>query len=331
MDATAPLREEKVARSPTAPQKRASASFSSTTSEGLKAGKRIAKISVLTLVAIGVAELAIGQISGSIVATADGIDSISDALISLIVFLGLHFAARPASAKFPFGYYKVESFAALMCAIGMIAVGSFILYHSYISLMNPHQIEQPVVTMVVLLAAGAVSLHRAFQMRKIANKYELLSLKTDAKNSIKDGSASIIGFFSILIASQFGFLQMDAIGGMIIAGYIFSVAYISLKQSSLILVDSWQNPQLVDVIKNMIEGKFKSESSFRVRSVFLRPAGMVAHAEVHIEVDGGKKLTDIELLSAQIQDFVRSKFRSIERISVIPHPSKVSLPGNQQK
>lgn len=329
MDATAPLREEKVARSPTAPQKKTSASLNSTTSEGLRAGKRIAKISVFTLLAIGIVELAIGQISGSIVATADGIDSISDALISLIVFLGLHFAARPASAKFPFGYYKVESFAALLCAIGMVAIGSFIFYHSYNSLMNPHQIEQPVVTMVVLLAAGAVSLHRAFQMRKIANKYDLLSLKTDAKNSIKDGSASIIGFASVLIATQFGFLQMDAIGGMIIAGYIFSVAYISLKQSSLILVDAWHNPQLVDVIKSMIEGKFKSESSLRVRSVFLRPAGMVAHAEVHIEVDGGKKLTDIELLSAQIQDFVRSRFRSIDRISVIPHPSKVSVSGSQ--
>jgi len=329
VDATAPLREEKVARSPTAPQKKTSASLNSTTSEGLRAGKRIAKISVFTLLAIGIVELAIGQISGSIVATADGIDSISDALISLIVFLGLHFAARPASAKFPFGYYKVESFAALLCAIGMVAIGSFIFYHSYNSLMNPHQIEQPVVTMVVLLAAGAVSLHRAFQMRKIANKYDLLSLKTDAKNSIKDGSASIIGFASVLIATQFGFLQMDAIGGMIIAGYIFSVAYISLKQSSLILVDAWHNPQLVDVIKSMIEGKFKSESSLRVRSVFLRPAGMVAHAEVHIEVDGGKKLTDIELLSAQIQDFVRSRFRSIDRISVIPHPSKVSVSGSQ--
>lgn len=321
VDATAPLPEGKTARIPTAPQKKTYASFNSITSEGLKAGKRIAKISVLTLLAIGVVELAIGQISGSIVATADGIDSISDALISLIVFVGLHFAARPASAKFPFGYYKVESFAALLCAIGMVAIGSFIFYHSYNSLLNPHEIERPVITMVVLLSAGAVSLHRAFQMRKIANKYQLLSLKTDAKNSIKDGSASIIGFLSVLIATQFGFLQMDAIGGMIIAGYIFSVAYISLKQSSLILVDAWHNPQLVDVIKNMIEGKFKSESSLRVRSVFLRPAGMVVHAEVHIEVDGGRKLADIELLSSQIQNFVRSKFNSIERISVIPHSS----------
>lgn len=291
--------------------------------EGLSAGRRIAKISVITLVAIGVAELAVGQISGSIVATADGIDSISDAIISLIVFVGLTLASKPASKRFPFGYYKVESFAALLAAIGMVAIGAFILYHSYESLMNPHVIEQPYITMAVLAGAGAISLHRAFQMRKIARRYDLLSLKTDAKNSIKDGSASVIGFFSVLIATQFGFLQMDAIGGMIIAGYIFSVAYLSLRQSSLILVDAWQNPGISDLVKHLVESRFQDEP-VKVRSVFLRPTGMVAQAEVHIEIDGNKRLADFELLSLQIQNLVKSKFRSIDRISVIPHSKTFS-------
>jgi cation diffusion facilitator family transporter len=215
--------------------------------EGLVAGQRIAKISVVTLVSIGIVEIIMGQISGSVVATADGIDSLSDAMISFIVLIGLRIAHKPADKKFPFGYQKVESFAALIAAIGMVAIGGYILYHSYEALMNPREIHQPILTMIVLAAAGAISLHRAFQMNSIANKYNLLSLKTDAKNSIKDGSASVIGFVSVLIASQFGFLQMDAIGGMIIAGYIFSVSYVSLKQSSLILVDSWQNPRITEM------------------------------------------------------------------------------------
>jgi len=58
-------------------------------------------------------------------------------------------------------------------------------------------------------------------MRIITNKYNLLSLKTDARNSIKDGSASVVGFLSVLVASQFGILQADAIGGMIIADTFF--------------------------------------------------------------------------------------------------------------
>ena len=288
--------------------------------EGILAGQRIAKVSVITLIGIGIAELITGYISGSVVATADGTDSISDAMISFIVLLGLRIAYRPPDRKFHFGYHKVESFAALMAAIGMVIIGSLILYHSFQTLMNSYEIKHPILTMIVLAAAASISLHRAFQMRIIANKYNLLSLKTDAKNSIKDGSASVIGFFSVLLATQFGILQADAIGGIIIAGYIFSVSYISLKKSSLILVDAWENPRLTELVKKTIEERFNYEK-IRVRSVLLRSSGMVAQAEVHVEVDGNKPLTDVELLSLEIEMEIRSKIPSIERLSVIPHSS----------
>src|SRR5215211_654719 len=91
--------------------------------EGILAGQRIAKVSVITLISIGIAELITGFVSGSVVATADGIDSLSDAMISFIVLLGLRIAHRPADKKFHFGYHKVESFAAMMAAIGMIIIG----------------------------------------------------------------------------------------------------------------------------------------------------------------------------------------------------------------
>ena len=286
--------------------------------EGITAGKRIAKISVVTLLAIGIVEIVTGYLSGSVVATADGIDSISDAMISFVVLLGLRIAHKPADKKFHFGYQKVESFGALIAAIGMVIIGTIILYNSYQSLIHPHDIKEPILVMIVLAGASALSLHRAFQMRKIANKYNLLSLKTDARNSIKDGSASVIGFLSILIATQFGFLQMDAIGGMIIAGYIFSVSYISLKRSSLILVDSWQNPELTELIKKIIYDQFGNEM-LQVKNVLLRSSGMVDQAEIHIEFSGDEQLSDIEMLSIGIEMAIRSKIPSLEKISIIPH------------
>ena len=291
--------------------------------EGFRAGQRIAKISVVTLVAIGVVELVMGQVSGSIVATADGIDSLSDAMISFTVFLGLRLANRPADRTFQFGYHKVESFASLLAAIGMVGIGILIINQSYHSLVSPEEIRQPLLTMAVLAGAGGVSLHRAFQMRRIAHKYSLLSLKTDAKNSIKDGSASVIGFVSVLVATQFGFLQMDAIGGMVIAGYIFSVAYLSLRQSSPILVDSWRNPSLAEKIKKTVEERVGGdEPSFSIRSVLLRPTGATAQVEIHAEIDGSKKLADVELLSVRIQVLVRSRFPIIHRVTVIPHSAR---------
>ena len=79
--------------------------------EGIIAGQKIAKISVVTLVSIGIVELIMGYLSGSVVASADGIDSMSDAMISFIVLIGLRIARRPPDQKFHFGYHKVEPFA----------------------------------------------------------------------------------------------------------------------------------------------------------------------------------------------------------------------------
>jgi cation diffusion facilitator family transporter len=295
-------------------------SFGSLVNEGFRAGQRIAKISVITLVGIGIAELLMGYISGSVVATADGVDSMSDAMISFIVLIGLRFARRPADRTFQFGYHKVESFAAMIAAIGMIVIGIFIAYHSYEGLIDPREIHQPVPTMIVLGIAGGISLHRAFQMRRIANKYNLLSLKTDAKNSIKDGSASVLGFFSVLIATQFGFLQADAIGGMIIAGFIFSVAYVSLKQSSLILVDAWYNPMSVGYMKTLVEQKF--EGNITVRSIKLRQTGMISRAEIHVEMDGNKSLNEVEMVLLNTEKLIKSKMPSMDVVLVVPHAQR---------
>lgn len=297
-------------------------SFAVLVNEGFREGQRIAKISVVTLICIGIAELFMGYISGSVVATADGVDSMSDAMISFIVLIGLRFARRPADRKFQFGYHKVESLAAMVAAIGMIVIGIFIVYHSYEGLIHPDEIKLPIPTMIVLAIAGAISLHRAFQMRRIANKYNLLSLKTDAKNSIKDGSASVLGFVSVLLATQFGFLQADAIGGMVIAGFIFSVAYVSLKQSSLILVDAWSNPVSTDFMKKLVEQKF--EGDVTVRSIKLRQTGVISRAEIHVEMDGKKPLNEVEMVLLNTQNVIKSRIPSMDVVLVIPHAQRRS-------
>ncbi|HEY7081696.1 MAG TPA: cation diffusion facilitator family transporter [Nitrososphaeraceae archaeon] len=297
-------------------------SYTFLVNEGFSAGQRIAKISVVTLISIGIVELLTGYVSGSVVATADGFDSMSDAMISFIVLIGLRFAGRPADRKFQFGYHKVESFAALIAAIGMIVIGSFIVYHSYEGLVYPNEIQQPLLTMIVLAIAAGISLHRAFQMRSIANKYNLLSLKTDAKNSIKDGSASVLGFFSVLLATQFGFLQADAIGGLIIAGFIFSVAYVSLKQSSLILVDAWHNPVSAEYIKKLIEQKFEGEVN--VKSIKLRQTGVISRAEIHIEMDGNIPLNEVDMVMLNTEKAIKSIMPSMHVVLVVPHAQNKS-------
>ncbi len=286
------------------------------TLEGFRVGQRIAKLSVLTLAGIGVAEILIGIIGGSVVAIADGVDSFGDAAISFIVWLGLLLSQRSADSKFQFGYHKIESFAALIAAIAMIVVGVFILVHAWESLMNPQPIRHAEITMITLAAAGVISMHRALQMRRIANKYKLLSLKTGAKNSIKDGSASIIGFFSVLAATYFGFVQMDAVGAIAIAGFIFSVSYVAVRESSLILLDALHNPKLPEQIKAFVEGQHK----VNVSNVLVRPMGPFLHGEINVIVEGTMTIDEFNDIAENVEKTIKKSFPTIRKLVVTAQP-----------
>jgi cation diffusion facilitator family transporter len=284
-------------------------------------GQIIAKISIIALLSIGITELIVGYWGGSIVLLADGVNSFYYTMLSFIVLIGLRVAHRPPNSKFPYGYQKVESFASLMVALGMIIIGAVIFYNSYQALLNPHEIKQPVITMVILAIAGFISLHRSFHMQNLANKYNIFSFKKDATNTIRDALASIIGFFSIVISTQLGILQMDAIGGMIIAVYMFSVSYLSLKKSSSILVDSCEDSHMSDKLKKLIMERF-SDEIINVKSILIRPIGMSFHGEVHVELDGRKRFGDVDLLLMDIEMVICSKFSNFASLTIIPHSFK---------
>ncbi len=281
----------------------------------LSKGQQAAKQSVITLAAIGVAELLVSIFTGSITLTADGIDSLADAMISFIVWFGILMAKKPRSSLFHFGYRKVEVLAAFIAAIVITILGTFIAIHAFEALYEPRSINYPEITMVTLLAAGSISMHRAFKIRKVALESNLISLKFDAKNSIKDGTASFVGFASIFVAAYFGFTYMDAIGGMIIAGYIFFMAYTAIKESALVLVDAVHNPQMTNDIKHIIENKFKIKTG----GIFLRPVGHEFNAEIHIILPNETRLDETSKVVKDISNTIKNDLH-LDRVVIVPEP-----------
>jgi len=281
---------------------------------GFHEAKRAAWISIWTLVGIGIAEIAVSSFSGSLTLFADGLDSMADALVSFIVWFGIKMLQKPRSTLFHFGYAKIESFAAFVAAVVIVILGAFIVFNAYERLLHPVEVTNPKIAMITLIAAGTISLHRAFKVRNVARKYDLVSLNLDAKNSIKDGTASFVGFGSIL-AGYFGIPYMDSIGGILIAGYIFFMAYIALKESTLVLVDAVRNPELQQEITNHIQNKFK----VRVEKILLRPVGREFSAQVHVELDKNMTLDKAHEILTHIRRSVLEDLKAADAI-VIPKP-----------
>jgi cation diffusion facilitator family transporter len=275
-------------------------------------GERLARTSVWILIALGVIEVSAGRFAGSIGLTADGIDSLSDGFVSLLVWLGLRMSRKDPDEKFHFGYYKVESLVAFVTSIGLMGVGSGIVYRSYIAFLDPEPITLPLLALAVVLAAGTISLYRAFQMRRIAQEFGLSSLRLDANNAIKDGSASFLIFFTVL-ASSLGFHHMDAVGGMIIGAFVLFVSYVVVKETALVLLDACHNPDLVGEIRRIVEGK----AGVRVKDVLLRRVGPYIHSEIHIEVNSTMTVAKLDEIRTSIETSVTETLSDIRRVVIL--------------
>jgi len=287
-----------------------------TEAQGFKEGERIAGVSVWTLLAVGIAELVFSSLTGSIALFADGVDSISDAVVSFFVWTGLRFVRKRPSRRFQYGYYKVESLTALATAIALVGFSAFIFARAYRAFNDPQPVELPVVALVVTLAAGLLSLYRALQMRSVANRNHILSLKVDARNSIKDTTSSFVAFASILLASL-GILHADAIGGMLVGIYILTVAYVAVKESSLVLLDAFHEPELTKEIENLIRSRADVKD---IRELRLRRAGPFIVGGIEVVVDGNMSLNQAHEVVTQIENSVKSRIAGLRRLVVTPVP-----------
>lgn len=248
-------------------------------------------------VLVGLVEVGVGLISGSLALTADGIDSFSDAAISLIVWFGLRISIKKPSKYFQYGYFKVESLVSFSTSIGMIVIATFIMYRAYMSLLGPHHLIYPSYAIIALIFAGFVSLYNALRMRHAAKGGELVSLKLGAANSLKDTSGSFLVLGSVLLASV-GFVWMDSVGAIIISAYIYSVAYVAARESSLVLLDSFNSPEVIENVRTIV----RSLPSVRdVIEIKLRRNGPYISGRAKISVDGNLSVLEANKISKNIE------------------------------
>ncbi len=284
---------------------------------GFREGERIALVSVWTFLAMGVIQLVFSQVTSSVSLLAQGLESLSDAAVSFFVWTGLHFALRRPSKRFPYGYYKVESLTALIAAIILVGTAAYIILRSYRALLAPKDIALPTLALVVLFSTGLLSLYRAFQMRRIANRHNILSLKVDAKNSIKDASSSFVAFASVFIATL-GFREMDPIGGILVGVFILTVAYVAIRESSLVLLDAFHEPELTREIETLIGTHPEIR---RLNELKLRRAGPFIVGELEVVVDGDMTVTQMHKLVTDLKESVMKKIAGLRNLTVKAIPA----------
>jgi len=272
--------------------------------------ERLLIVSILALISIGVIEVVVGYMALSIALLADGVHSFADSVVSVLVLAGIRLAKRGPDGKFHHGYGRAESLFGLIASMVVVATGAVILYESYLAFFVLDQIVYPEMAIGIAVFAGVLSTAIALFKLRLARKAESPALKVDAYNSLKDGIASFVVLAALVLAS-FGLHYFDAIGGVVISVMIMAVAYVSLRESSIVLMDGCVCGDVIEVIYGAAEA---IPGVKRLRNVKLRQVGRGIIVEALVEIDGGLSVAQAGEITSAIKKSIMSKNPDISKI-----------------
>lgn len=261
-----------------------------------------------------------GVLGHSSALIADAIESLSDSLTSIVVYIGLHYASRPADENHPYGHGKAEPLAATIVAIGLMAAAVAIAVASVRQLMTPH--EPPAAFTLVVLALVVVAKETLFRhVDAVGSEIESTAVQSDAWHHRSDAITSAVAFIGISMAliGGPGWYIADEIAALLTVPMIMYNAYGFLRRA----ID-----ELTDTAPAGVEEKVRGIALATPQVAGLhvcrvRKMGFEYFVDLHVLVDGDLTVREGHNIAHAVKDGIREQFPKISDVLVHIEPSEL--------
>lgn len=149
-------------------------------------------------------KLTVGVLLHSISVMADGFNNLSDAGSSVISFMGVKLASKPADEEHPFGHGRMEYIAALIVSFLVIEVGFTFFKDAIGKIRHPESLKFSIISIVILLLSIGVKLWLGLFNRKLGEKINSQVMMAVFTDSIGDVIATSATILSILVFGMTG-------------------------------------------------------------------------------------------------------------------------------
>ncbi len=253
--------------------------------ESASEGIRITLWTTVANVVLAAAKIVGGALGNSHVLIADGVESVTDVVGSLVVTGGLRIAAIPPDREHPYGHGKAESLAALVVSVVLILTAVGIAIESVREVLGrPH--ELPAVFTLYILIGAAVAKEAMFRfLHRAGQSIGSEAVKTTAWHHRADAITSAAAFIGISIALIGGHGWEAADGwAALVACAVIAYNGIGLFRRALDeMMDRAPPPEVVAKIRRIAEG---IRDVAAVEKCRVRRSGLSLFVDIHVEVDG---------------------------------------------
>ncbi len=260
-----------------------------------------------------------GIFGNSFALIADGIESTVDVFSSLLVLVGLKYAARPADENHPYGHGKAEPLITFLVVAFLIVSAFAIAWQAIQNIQTPHTLPSSW-TLIVL---GAIILWKetSYQLvMKRAKKLKSSSLKAEAWHHRSDAITSIAAFVGISVAifGGEGFEVADDYAALIACGFILYNCYGIFRPALGEVMDENNYEDLTLKIRKIA---LKVNGVEGTEKCFIRKAGMKYHVDLHATVKGTLTVKEGHTISHALKDTLRKEIPELEHILIHIEPA----------
>jgi cation diffusion facilitator family transporter len=272
--------------------------------------------------AIAIAKIGYGHVSGAISILSDGFHSLTDAASNIAALVGLRVARKPPDANHPYGHRKYETLAAAMIvlflAIAMIQIAQT-AFERFRTASSPAITELSFLVMAVTLAINV----RVVRFEQRAGK-RLSSqlLLADAHHTRSDVFTSIAVMIA-LAGTAAGYRLFDPAAALVVVVFIGHACFEIARDAARVLSDEiviseGDVRRVVDSVPSVL-GCHQIRSRGSADHVFL---------DLHVWLDGATPLTEAHAVSHRVKDLLMERYPQIADaiIHIEPPPKSGSDP-----
>jgi cation diffusion facilitator family transporter len=256
-------------------------------------------------IAVALAKIVYGQLSGSISILSDGFHSLTDGASNIVGLVSLRLARMPPDANHPYGHRRFETLAAGGIALFLLLV---VIEVAQAAFMRFRTGGAPTVTptsFAVMLVTLAINLAVVRSERKAAQRLSSELLMADARHTQSDVLTSM-AVIAALAGSAGGYPIVDPLAALVIVGFIGYAGFEIARDATRILSD-----QIViseDDIRRVVDAVPTVLGCHHIRS---RGSADHVFLDLHVWLDGATPLLEAHAVSHTVKDKLMERYPQI--------------------
>ena len=280
---------------------------------------RVSLVSIVGNSLLSLFKLLAGVFAHSGAMISDAVHSASDVFSSIIVIIGVRFAAKEADREHPYGHERFEPVSAIVLAVVLLVTGLLIGYRAVESIAagSAAEIKAPGRLALVAALVSIVCKEAMFwYTRRHAKRIDSGALMAEAWHHRSDALSSV-GALVGIAGARLGHPALDPLASLVICAFIAKAAFDIFRDALEKMVDHACSEETEQAIRACAE---EQEGVLGVDLLQTRQFGSRAYVDVEIAADGAITLSESHEIAERVHEAIETRFPQVKHIMVHVNP-----------